>query len=628
MSMRPLLGFTVSLMLVTWACLAFGQANDDESEPLRPPDVSSPQGTVQSFVEDAREAVERFAEVGYRDAEFARLRERVFRTLDLSQIPPVNRVDRGTELAAYLVEIFNRIDIPPLAEIPNAEQVEETGIDRWQFPGTEIYIAEIREGDFSGDWKFSSETLRRLPDFYEYSKHLPLKADPIPFSIDAYRYSPGSLLPISWVDSLPSWADEVVAGQAVWQWLATGLFAGGAVVLFVGLHLIGRRWDFRRRWNDRPAGHLGRLAPTLLAIALYYPATAFIEDGINLSRTPLFVAQLVLTGLVYLAIAWAAILMLNSVGEMIIRWRKVAEGTVDAQLTRILVRFIGALVVIYFGLLLSEQYGVPAAPLIASLGVSSLAVALAVRPTLENIINGFILFADKPVRVGEFCGFGSEVGTVERIGLRSTRIRLLDRRVLTIPNSEFATMQISNFARRDQILLHTTIGLRYETTPDQLRFVLSRLRELFVAHPKISPDPARARFVNFGAYSLDVELFAYVDTNDWGEYLGICEDVNLRIMDLIAEAGTGFAFPSQTAYLARDAGLDSERTKLAEASVESWRAETQLPFPSMAPERVAELTDSLDFPPVGSQRYRQPTPTAGDDAGKVRSPGRWRSFRR
>lgn len=88
-----------------------------------------------------------------------------------------------------------------------------------------------------------------------------------------------------------------------------------------------------------------------------------------------------------------------------------------------------------------------------------------VRPTLENIVGGFILFADKPVRVGEFCLFGDKMGTVEEIGLRSTRIRALDRTVITVPNADFAQHQIINFTRRDQMLMQTTLGLRYETTP-------------------------------------------------------------------------------------------------------------------------------------------------------------------
>lgn len=602
-------------------------AQVDDEEPLRPPDISSPRETFESFLSNARALVARYQEAG-RDAAFMRIRDRIFRTMDLSEIPPVNRIDRGGESAAYLIELMNRIELPALADVPDADEVEATGIERWRLPGTDIYINQVAEGDLAGSWQFSAETLRQLPKYYSYVENIPVNPDAIPFSIEAALYGSGSLLPDAWVENLPGWAYHVVGGQTVWQWIGTVLVLGGGLVVIVVAYIVGRRFDFRQRSRTLRAGHYGRLGATLLAIALYRPAVAFLEDGINLSRGALFSMQLALTAVFFIAVAWAVILAFNAIGELVIRWRGSAEGATDVQITRIIVRFLGAVVVIYFGLLLSEEYGVPAAPLIASLGVSSLAVALAVRPTLENLINGMILFADKPVRVGEFCQFGDEVGTVERIGLRSTRIRLLDRRLLTIPNAEFATMQISNFALRDQMLFKTIIGLRYETTPDQLRFVLTKIRELFIAHPKVSPDPARARFVGFGDHSLDVELFAYVTTNDWSEYLGIAEDLNLRVMDVIEDSGTGFAFPSQTTYLARDTGMNADRTQAAEAEVDLWRQGTQLPFPEVAPERVRELRDSLDFPPKGSQEYREREVKGPPTAEQARRSKRWRMFGR
>ncbi len=148
-----------------------------------------------------------------------------------------------------------------------------------------------------------------------------------------------------------------------------------------------------------------------------------------------------------------------------------------------------------------------------------------------------------------------------------TRVRTLDRTVITIPNGEFSNMALENFARRDRMRLWTIIGVRYETTPEQLRFLLTRLREILLAHPRITEEPARVRFVGFGAYSLDLEVFAYVDTQDWDEFLAIREDVYLRLMDAVREAGSGFAFPSTVTYLGRDEGLDPEEARRAEAAV-------------------------------------------------------------
>ena len=145
--------------------------------------------------------------------------------------------------------------------------------------------------------------------------------------------------------------------------------------------------------------------------------------------------------------------------------------------------------------------------MIAGLGLGGLAVALAARPTLENVIAGLTLFADKPIQIGDFCRFGDELGTVEEIGLRSTRIRRRDDKLVSIPNAEFSRMQIQNYARIRERLYRTMLAFRYETTPEQLRYLLASLRKMLIAHPKVSRNRLHVRFHGFGDYSLDVELF-------------------------------------------------------------------------------------------------------------------------
>jgi MscS family membrane protein len=121
------------------------------------------------------------------------------------------------------------------------------------------------------------------------------------------------------------------------------------------------------------------------------------------------------------------------------------------------------------------------------------------------------------------------------------------------------------------MLIQTVLGLRYETTPDQVRYVLDNLRQLLKGDPRVDPDSARARLVRLGASSLEVEVWAYVKTADWVEFLGIREDILLRVMDIIEQAGTALAFPSQTLYLGRDRGSDSIKAKAAQASVQERR---------------------------------------------------------
>jgi MscS family membrane protein len=263
-------------------------------------------------------------------------------------------------------------------------------------------------------------------------------------------------------------------------------------------------------------------------------------------------------------------------------------------------RTLRAFVFVIAAVAVLQNLGFHVTGIIAGLGVGGLAVALAAQRTIEHLFGGLSLITDQPVRVGDFCRFGDSLGTIEDIGLRSTRVRTLDRTVITIPNADFAALAIENFALRDRIRLFTTIGLRYETTPDQLRHVLVELKRMLLAHPKVLPDPARVRFAGFGAYSLDLEFFVYIATADVNEFHAIREDIFLRIMDVVAASGTGFAFPSQTLYVGTDGGLDAERGRAAEAQVRAWREAQALCLPDVPPEQAAALAGSLDYPPAGS----------------------------
>jgi MscS family membrane protein len=126
------------------------------------------------------------------------------------------------------------------------------------------------------------------------------------------------------------------------------------------------------------------------------------------------------------------------------------------------------------------------------------------------------------------------------------------------------------------------------------------LRELLIQHPKVLPDPARVRFVGYGSSSLDVEIFAYLATQDRNEFLAIQEDLMLRMKNIVEDAGCGFAFPSQTLYLTQSEDPQRDLATVAEAEVASWRDENRLPFPDHDPEVRGKLTDTLDYPPRGS----------------------------
>jgi MscS family membrane protein len=149
---------------------------------------------------------------------------------------------------------------------------------------------------------------------------------------------------------------------------------------------------------------------------------------------------------------------------------------------------------------------------------------------------------------------------------------------------------------RDKIWFHHTLQLRYETTADQLRYILAEIRKMLYEHSKIESPSARIRFIGFGKSSLDLELFAYVLETEYETFLHIREDLLLRIMDIIEASGSGFAFPSQTTYIARDSGLDAAKSQKAMETVRQWREQGKLPFPDFPPETISEIDNKIEYP--------------------------------
>ena len=555
----------VVALLAILAALALAAplaAADEEIEnPLEPLDTSSPQAALQAFIEQA--AVVEEAALEYRTNRSGQTQSEFFEAIaktaelsDLSKVPVASRATIVESNFASLADILLRIPLPALEEVPDADQVAADELSRWTLPGTDITFRPLKKGDRAGAWVLTPQTVSALSAWRQEVEGQPVLADE-PAISDWRRtldLTTGPLIPAGIINSLPDVAEVRVLGSPLWKSLVA--LVGAMLIVLLGYlwyRFIGRRG---------PAGtirrHLFALSTPLVVIALIvlydqFMATQVIASGL--------LAELVVLGTTiafWILVAWLFALLVSLVVTWVIDTRFIADDRYDTHLLQLMSKVIaavGAGLILLYG---ANQIGIPALGLLAGASVGGLVVGLAAQSTVENFIGGMTLYADKPFQVGDFVGFGTDKGTVEDIGPRSTRIRKMNGTQLTVPNSDIVQARISNFTQRDNALFLHVIGLRYETTLEQIEWVVKHIREGLRNHPKVEKDDdmPRVRLAEFGSSSIDIEARAYVATTSVHEFMAVQEELLASIMRTVEAAGTGMAFPSTTAYLTRDDGIE------------------------------------------------------------------------
>jgi MscS family membrane protein len=555
-------------------------ASEEKAEPPKqePKDVK-PQGPVDEF----DRGTPRTSVKGFLTAANERDYERAAEYLELRYLPRGMSKSQGPRLARQFKIILDRalwIDFGDLSTDPNGHS--EDGLPSYRdhvghidFQGKriDILLQRVQRDDRVPIWKFSTVTVARIPGLYQQYGYGYLE-----------KYFPEAFF------------DFRVLGLEVWLWAGLlTIFAAASLGAFV---VTAPLYAFLRNRQTPIGRQFARLVRGPGRFLLFVLFAGLLVQYIN---PPLwFHAVLRARTLWTIALVWVAMWMvdfaLNRFGE---RLERQGRSFTDVWIHP-LGTAVKTVLVILATLIWLNNLGFNITALLAGLGIGGLAVALALQKPIENLISAVTLYASRPVAVGDFCRFGDKIGTVEEIGLRATKVRTLDHTIISVPNVEFVHLQLENFSKRRKIWYHPEIRLRYGTTPDQVRYILVEIRKLLYSHPKVLSDPARIRFEGFGPSSLNLEIFAYVNVTDYGEFLEVAEDLNLRIMDLVAKAGMGFAFPSQTLYVERGKGPDEELAQAAEAQVNEWREQQALYLPNFPPEKIGELRGTLDYPPPGS----------------------------
>ena len=486
-------------------------AQTPPGQPDAPEDAlgrSTPRGTVLGFLSAARKdenaLARQYLNSQLRGQQAEALAHELFVVLDARLPPRLTQVSDAPEGS-------RANPLSPDEELVGTIEAREGAVD--------IVVERVTRPESGPIWLFSRASLDAVPRLY------------------------GEVAENSVTGALPRvLVDGRLGGVRLVEWLtviiALPLFYLATVVLnriLTPLFGVLRRWMFRAPSSPRNA------LPIPARLLLLAITSRWLLSGLPLS---LIIRQLLanVAGLIAIGASVWLLILLNGEIERYIRRRFPRANVAGARSLLRVGRRVGDLLIVFVGMIVTlRRFGVDPTPVLAGLGVGGIAVALAAQKTLENVIAGASLIFDQAVRVGDFLKVGELQGTVDHIGLRSTRIRTLDRTVVSVPNSQIANMSLETLSARDKYWFHPVIALRQETTGAQVRAAIEGIRRLLADHPSVDGESVRVRFLRFGAFSLDVDVSAYVQARDWNHFLEIQEQLLFSVTDAVDAAGTQLA---------------------------------------------------------------------------------------
>jgi small-conductance mechanosensitive channel len=224
-------------------------------------------------------------------------------------------------------------------------------------------------------------------------------------------------------------------------------------------------------------------------------------------------------------------------GDGLVDPNSVTASDMIKLMARLILWALGSLFVL-------SNLGIEVTSLIAGLGIGGIAVAFALQGILSDLFASFSIYFDKPFRIGDFVVIGTDSGTVEKIGIKSTRIRTLQGEELVVSNAELTTTRVQNFKKMQERRISFQFGITYETHHDEVKEVLTIVKRIFEAVEGARLD--RVHFISFGDFALIYEVVYFVESSDYNEYLDIQQQVNFEMMDTFRERGINFAYPTQT----------------------------------------------------------------------------------
>lgn len=465
--------------------------------------------------------------------------------LDLRRIRPDQRAAQGRGLARDLAGILDRdskfeveyLNNTPEGDLSDGLPSDIDKLDTFEQADQTISL-ELQRENLQGAqvWLVSAGSVARIPQ-------LSASAGESAFE----KKLPQGLVATKFV------------GTPVWIWFALSLLA---LVLSIVSRLLSRMLIALAK---PVAAHYAKSLQTFRLEAIVEPLRLLVSLVIFRACMELLAPSALLRNyllklLALLFIFGAASLLMrlvDIVSDQAVSRLDPRQRALSYSVFPLFIRIVKIFVFCIAVLFVLSRWGYSTSTILAGVGVGGIAIALAAQKTIENLFGSISVITDRPVLVGDFCQFGGQTGTVEDIGLRSTRIRTQDRTVVTVPNSVFSTMTLENFSRRDRFWFHPTLHLRRETTPDQIRDMMEAIKSVLEDHPQVNASGIPVRFTKITNESFLLEIYAYVLTSDGDEFLKVQTDLLLKILEAASRLKIGFAVPFQES-LVRERPPDAE----------------------------------------------------------------------
>jgi MscS family membrane protein len=456
---------------------------------------------------------------------------------------PPGEEERGPELARRLSAVLDRyldVDLETLSPSGEGDTEDDlpAGVDKLgevadgRRERNPVFLVRSRDAD-GAYWAFSRQTVARVDKWYD-------------------------ALPDRWIrDRIPkSLQLRGPADLMWWQWLAVPFLVGLALALGRLLGMATRACLFRltRRTETQWAERLLAKVSTTLTVLWGVAAAALLLPWLALLPPAERVATALLSGIATVAVFWGLWRSVDVAAHFVASRPEVVDNPSAKSLLALMRNVSKALVAMGGVLGTMAVFGYPVTTALAGLGIGGIALAFGAQKTVENLFGSLALAMDQPFRLGDFVRIDDFVGHVEKIGMRSTQVRTLDRTLVSIPNGKLADMRIEDFAARDRIRLTCTVGVVYGTTQAQIERILAGMEKVLRDHPRIWPDTVVVRFAGFGASSLDIEVMAWFLTTDFNEFRECRQAALLGFMRVVEEEGSSFAFPTRTVHLVTEPG--------------------------------------------------------------------------